>query len=252
MSTDSQSPAPEPGSEAAIEPVPQFTRATLALTAAATLAVAPVATLAFGPAGSGAGAHTSPVYVLAQAAHDIGHNDWAFQGGLAGRIEWAATYVVLGLFWLVAALWMRWRVKRAGIGRTDARRRLWIKALIAAWAAETVAGSLTLGAGMYVAWDSAPLGPAILRAVDVCSPWWSFVAVLVVVGFAEHRRPALRGSALGGAILYGALLAVLLLVPVPGPDAVKVLVLAAAAAVPALLDAEPAAGAVGITLPLRT
>ena len=232
--------------------VPQFTRATLALTAAATLAVAPVAAIAFGPAGSGAGAHTSPVYVLAQAAHDIGHNDWAFQGGLAGRIEWAATYVVLGLFWLFAALWIRWRVKRAGIERTDARRRLWIKALIAAWAAETVAGSLTLGAGMYVAWNSAPLGPAILRAADLCSPWWSFVAVLAVVGFTEQRRlalrgSALRGSALSGAILYGVLLGVLLLVPVPGPDAVKVLVLAAAAAVPALLDAEPAAAPGSIT-----
>jgi len=88
----------------------------------------------------------------------------------------------------------------------------------------------------------ATLGPAILRAADLCSPWWSFVAVLVVVGFAEHRRLAFRG-----AILYGVLLAVLLLVPVPGPDAVKVLVLAAAAAVPALLDAEPAAGASAVT-----
>jgi len=242
MSTESQSPAAEPAPAPAAEPAPQFTRATFALAAAATLAVSPVATLAFGPAGSGASAHTSPVYVLAQAAHDIGHNDWAFQGGLAGRVEWAATYVVLGLFWLVAALWVRWRVNRAGIGRDERRRRLWIKALIAAWAAEAVAGSLTLGAGMYVAWNSATLGPAILRAVDLCSPWWSFVAVLVVVGFAEHRRLAFRG-----AILYGVLLAVLLLVPVPGPDAVKVLVLAAAAAVPALLDAEPAAGASAVT-----
>ncbi|HEU5331212.1 MAG TPA: hypothetical protein VFU73_00560 [Actinocrinis sp.] len=244
MPTESQSPASEPGPAESrpADAAPRFTRATLALTAAATLAVAPVATLAFGPAGSGASAHTSPVYVLAQAAHDIGHNDWAFQGGLAGRIEWVATYLVLGLFWLVAALWMRWRVKRAGIGRADSRRRLWIKALIAAWAAEAVAGSLTLGAGMYVAWGSAPLGPAVLRAVDVCSPWWSFVAVLLVVGLAEHRRTALRA-----AILYGSLLAVLLLVPVPGPDAVKVLVLATAAAALALLDTGPAAGASPVT-----
>lgn len=228
----------------------------LALTAAATLAAAPVATVAFGPAGSGASAHTSPVYVLAQAAHDIGHNDWAFQGGLAGRIEWVATYVVLGLSWLVAALWIRWRVKRAGVARDDGRRRLWIKTLVAAWATEAVAGSLTLGAGMYVAWNSVPLGPAILRAVDLCSPWWSFVAVLVVVGVAERRRFALRGSILYGAIPYGAvfyavLLAVLLLVPLPGPDVVKVLVLAAAAAVPALLDAEPDGGASSITPALR-
>jgi len=262
MSTESQSPAEEPaepsepGLAAEAEAAPRFTRATLALTAAATLAAAPVATVAFGPAGSGASAHTSPVYVLAQSAHDIGHNDWAFQGGLAGRIEWAATYVVLGVFWLVAALWIRWRVKRAGVARDESRRRLWIKALVAAWATEAVAGALTVGAGTYVAWDSAPLGPAILRAVDLCSPWWSFVAVLVVVGVVEHRWFAHRGaifhgSILYGAVLYGVLLAVLLLVPVPGPDAVKALVLAAAAAVPALLDAEPAAGASGITLALR-
>ena len=245
MSTESQSPASEPAEPrlaAAAEPDPRFSRATLALTAAATLAAAPVATVAFGPAGSGASAHTSPVYVLAQAAHDIGHNDWAFQGGLTGRIEWAAAYVALGLFWLAAALWIRWRVKRAGVAREDSRRRLWIKALVAAWAIEAAAGSLTLGAGVYVAWHPTALGPAILRAADLCSPWWSFVAVLCVLGSAEHRRLALRSSALGGAVLYGVLLAVLLIVPVPGPDAVKVLVLAAAAAAPALPDPQPVGG----------
>lgn len=263
MSTESQSPQAGPAeaeadadasaqaeaasasAPASTEPAPKFTRATLALTAAATLAVVPVATIAFGPAGSGDSAHTSPVYVLAQAAHDIGHNDWAFQGGLGGRIEWASTYVVIGLFWLVAALWIRWRAKRAGAAAlADGGRRLWIKALVAAWAAEAVAGSMTLGAGTYVAWHSTALGPAMLRAADVCSPWWSFVAVLLVVGFAEHRQLAVRAAA-----GYGALLAVLLLVPLPGPDAVKVLVLAAAAAVPALLEPDAGAAAPPVTQP---
>jgi hypothetical protein len=217
---------------------PRFSRAMLALTAAATLAVVPVSTAAVGPAGSGASAHSSPVYVLAQAAHDIGHNDWAFQGGVAGRVAWVVSYVALGLFWLVIALWIRRRVKRAGLDRADSRRRLWIKTLIAAWATEGIAGSLTLGAGLYADWNSSTLGPAILRASDLCSPWLSFAAVLLVVGLAEHRSLAIRA-----ALLYAALLAVILLVPLPGPDAVKVLILAAAAAVPALLDsgapAEP-------------
>jgi hypothetical protein len=218
--------AADPGAD------PRFSRALLALVAAATIAVAPIAVIALEPAGSGQSAHISPVYVLAEAAHDIGHNDWAFQGGLAGRIEWAADYVVLGLFWLGAALWIRWRTRRAGIDRTDGRRRLWLKALVAAWAALTAAGSLTLGAGLYAAKNSSTVDPAILRAADLCSPWWSCVAVLAVVGFAERCAAAMRAAA-----VYGALLAVLLLVPLPGPDVVKALLLAAAVAIPALLDA---------------
>jgi hypothetical protein len=236
----SETPPEETGSDetAPGESGPEFSRAILALTAAATLAVAPVATAAVSPAGSGASAHSSPVYVLAQAAHDIGHNDWAFQGGVAGRVAWVVSYVALWLFWLAVALWIRWRVKRAGLERTDSRRRLWIKVLIAAWATEGVAGSLTLGAGLYADWNSSTLGPAILRASDLCSPWLSFAAVLLVVGLAEHRALTVRA-----AVLYAAVLAVVLLVPLPGPDTVKVLVLAAAAALPALLNsgapAEP-------------
>jgi hypothetical protein len=237
METPPQIETP-PDETAPGESGPRFSRAVLALTAAATLAVAPVATAAVGPAGSGASEHSSPVYVLAQAAHDIGHNDWAFQGGVAGRVAWMVSYVALWLSWLLIALWIRWRVKRAGLDRADSRRRLWIKTLIAAWATEGVAGSLTLGAGLYTDWNSSTLGPAVLRASDLCSPWLSFAAVLLVVGLAEHRALAVRA-----AVLYAALLAIILMVPLPGPDAVKVLVLAAAVAVPALLDsggsAEP-------------
>jgi hypothetical protein len=247
---------------------PRFSRALLALVAAATLAVAPIATSAVGPAGSGASAHSSPAYVLAQAAHDIGHNDWAFQGGLYGRIAWVVSYLALGLFWLLVALWIRTRVRRAKLDRADPGRRLWIKVLTAAWAAETVTGCLTLGGGLYVDWNSSTLGPVVLKASDVCSPWMSCVAALLVVGFAEHRPtglrspvpdgaaprslalhplsprvPAIRPPAFYGAALYAAVLALILLVPVPGPDALKIIILAAAAAVPALLESDPSAQA---------
>lgn len=210
---------------------PRVARALLALVAAATLAVAPVASVALAPAGSGSGAHASPVYVLARLSHDIGHDDWAFEGGLTGRIDWAVCYVALGLLWLAAALWIRHRT-----GRVDGRRKLWLKVLAAAWGTEVAAGLLTLGAGLFAHEGSSTLGPVALRAADLCSPWWSCVASLVVVAFAELNSVALRAAA-----GYGVLLAVLLLVPLPGPDALKALILSAAVAVPVFLTTDPPA-----------
>jgi hypothetical protein len=222
---------------------PRFSRALLALVAAITLVAAPISTSAIGPAGSGGSAHSSPVYVLAEAAHDIGHNDWAYEGGLYGRVAWVISYLALGLFWLVVALWIRRRVLRSnsssdrspssdrGSADADADRRLWIRVLTAAWAAETVTGCLTLGIGFYVDWNASTLGPALLRASDLCSPWMSCVAALLVVGLAERRALALRAAA-----LYGVVLAVILLVPVPIPGTLKIVILAAAAAVPALIE----------------
>ena len=192
MSTESQSPAPEPGpgadAEAAPEPAPQFTRATLALTSSATLAVAPVAAMAFGPAGSGASAHTSPVYVLAQAAHDIGHNDWAFQGGPSGRVGWIATYAALAFGWLVVALWMWAAGRRAG------HRAPWLRSLIAAWSAIGLSGALTLGIAYYVESASVSLGPLALRFSDLCSPWWSGPAVLAGPDHQGEQRSEKRSA----------------------------------------------------------
>jgi hypothetical protein len=209
---------------------PRFSRAVLALVAAATLAVAPVADKAVGPAASGDGAHSSPVYLLAQAAHDIGHNDWAFQGGVAGRVGWAVGYAALGLFWLGVALWVR---RRGG-------RTLSIRVLIGAWGTIGVALAATLLGALSADQGSSPLDPVALRLVDACSPWWSCVAVLAVAASTEHNR--LAGWAAAG---YGALLGVLLLVPIAGADGIKVLVLGLAAAVAALLEPEDAADASG-------
>jgi hypothetical protein len=112
---------------------------------------------------------------------------------------------------------------------------LWRRVLITAWSVEAVTGFLTLGAGAYAAWTSTPLGPAVLRAADLCSPWWSCVAAVLVVARAERSAIAFR--AIAG---YGLLLAIVLLVPLPGPDAVKALLLALPAAIPALLAADSA------------
>lgn len=282
-------------------PQPLFSRALLALTAAATIAVAPLAAAAIAPADSGHSAHSIPVYLISRISHDVGHNDWAFQGQDAGRVSWVATYAGLALFWLAAALWIRTRSRRpealealgapatalteaaevaeaaetrsaeavevrsaeavegvgasvretgsavvaeagsAGVaeGERRIRLRLWLRVLLAAWAAELVTGLLTLGAGAYAEWTSTPIGADVLKVADLCSPWWSCVAAVLVVARAERSGLAVR--AIAG---YAVLLAVVLLVPLPGPDALKVLLLAVPAAIPALLTPrEPNASA---------
>jgi hypothetical protein len=208
-----------PLAPAATEAPARFGRALLALTAAATIAVAPFADYAFGPAGSGLGAYAVPAWGLARLSHDIGHNDWAFQGTTADRIAWVAGYPAAGLFWLLVALWVRRRGGRC-LGRI----------LAAAWGTLTAAGCLTVGAVWFARSTSTSLDPIALHLADLCSPWWACVAATLVVARAE--RSAVAGY---GALAYGLLLAVLLLVALPGPDSVKVLVLAAAAAVPALM-----------------
>jgi hypothetical protein len=67
--------------------------------------------------------------------------------------------------------------------------------------------------------------------VDVCSPWWSGVAALAVVAVAERSIAAKRAV-----VGYSILLAVLLLVPLPGPGTLKVLILALPPAAAALVD----------------
>ena len=223
---------------------PRFSRALLALTAAATIAVAPLASAAIGPADSGQSAHSIPVYLISRISHDIGHNDWAFQGQNAGRVDWVVSYVALGLFWLIIALWIRTRAKKEPAEASSTltltaatpKRRvpLWLRVLLAAWFVETVTGVLTLAAGVYTEWTSTPLGPSVLHIADLCSPWWSCVAAVLVVARAERSTAALR-AILG----YAALLVIVLLVPLPGPDVVKVLLLALPAAVPALLTPNP-------------
>ena len=231
-------PSPDPAVDS--DGSPRFSRALLALTAAATIAVAPLAASAIGPADSGQSAHSVPVYLISRISHDIGHNDWAFQGQNAGRVDWVVSYLALGLFWLIIALWMRARVRRsvkyAAVAATEAGKlRLWRHVLIAAWSVEAIAGFLTLGAGVYAAWTSTPLGPVVLRAADLCSPWWSCVAAILVVARAERSTTAFR-AILG----YALLLVIVLLIPVPGPDAVKVLLLALPTAIPALMAPDPA------------
>ncbi|MGH6654939.1 MAG: hypothetical protein ACRDVE_07000 [Actinocrinis sp.] len=243
-------------------PARQHSRTLLALVAAGTVAVAPLAGTAIGPAGGGQSAHSSPIYLLALASHDVGHNEWAYEGGFDARISWAVTYLALGLFWLLVTLWMRYHgdikrgeIKRGEIGRGDiggcdigrrdtaqsapsdgvtVTKRLWLKTLGAAWGAEFLAAALVVGGATYAEYTSTAPGPFVLRLIDVCSPWWSAFAALLVVARAERDKRAMR-AALG----YGLLLAFLLLVPVPGPDVVKILVLAVPAAVGALLDRRP-------------
>lgn len=201
---------------------PRHSRALLALVAAGTVAVAPIAVTAIGLADNG-GAHSAPAYALAEASHDIGRNDWAAQSNFAGFVSWIATYVALALAWLAVTLWMRTRERRTPT-------KLWFRTALATLATELTAGVLTIGAVLYAQWTATSLGPVALRLADVCSPWWSCVAALVVVGRVERNAVALR-AALG----YGAVLTLLLLVPLPGPDLVKTLVLAVTVAVPALL-----------------
>jgi hypothetical protein len=215
--------------DAPTPPRPRFGRALLALAAAATIAVAPVAGTALAPADSGASAHSIPVYLFARLSHDIGHNDWAFQGENDGRVEWGVCYLVLGLFWLGVTLWVRARARRH-----DGDRGLWWRMLLAAWIVEAVLGGATIGAGLLAAWNSWPPDAFLLHASDLCSPWWSCVAVALVAGRREHSGVVLR-AALG----YAVLLAVVLVVPLPFPDAIKALILAVPAAVPAFMAMPP-------------
>lgn len=222
---------------------PRFGRALLALTAAGTIAVAPVAGIALAPADSGESAHSIPVYLFARLSHDIGHNDWAFAGQNDGRVEWGVCYFALGLFWLVVALWVRSRARRHG-----GARGLWWRLLLAAWLTEAVLGCLTIGAGLLAAWNSWPPDALVLRAADLCSPWWSCVAVTVAAARAERNRGVLRAG-----LCYGALLAVVLVVPLPLPAALDALIVAVPAALPALMtargedeaEAAPGAGSSG-------
>lgn len=204
-------------------------RVLLTLVAVGTITVAPLAEGAIGPAGAGQSAHSSPVYLLALASHNVGRNDWAYQGGIQARISWAATYVVLGLFWLAVALWMRHRNGRAPTAGVT--KHLWLKTLGAAWGAELLAGALVIGGAGYAEYTSTQPGPLVLRVIDVCSPWWSAVAALVVVATAERDA-----RAMGSAIAFGFLLACVLLVPAPVPNGVKALFLAVPMAVGALLE----------------
>lgn len=222
---------------------PLFGRALLALTAAATITVSPFAATAIAPADSGQSAHSFPVYLISRASHDVGHNDWAFQGQAAGRVAWVVTYAALALFWLGVAVWIRVRTRRdTGLGLTvdgagvadpsdsPRRPRLWLRVLLAAWGTELLVGLLTLAAGAFAEWTSTPIGADVLRAADLCSPWWSCVAAVLVVARAEGSMLAFRGIA-----AYAAVLTIVLLVPLPGPDTLKVLVLALAAAIPAVM-----------------
>jgi hypothetical protein len=236
---------------------PLFSRALLALTAAATIAVTPFAATAIAPADSGQSAHSIPAYLIARISHDVGHNDWAFQGQNAGRVGWAVTYAALALFWLAVSVWIGIRSRRASAAAVDGaavegapevvaavapaavpaegrRVRLWLRVLVAAWGTELIVALLTLGAGAYAEWTSTSVGAGVLRVADLCSPWWSCVAAMLVVARAERSTTAVRAAA-----GYAALLVIVLLVPLPGPDAVKVLLLAVPAAVPAILTPRP-------------
>lgn len=221
---------------------PQHSRALLAIVAAGTLAMAPISGTVIGIAGSGYSGHSSPAYLLAELSHDIGHNDWAFEGGFAGRVIWSVTYVALALAWFFVTLWMRARDRRAAraagpAGKSRPRRRLWLKTWGAVLAVEFAAGVLTISAAISAQWTATSLGPVVLRLADACSPWWSCVAALVVVARAERNTIALRA-----AIAYGAVLTLLLLVPLPGPNDIKTLILAATVGVPALFDRRAAVG----------
>jgi hypothetical protein len=197
----------------------RFGRALLALTAAATIAASPYAADALGPAGSRGAGHAVAAYALAKFAHDVGHNDWAFQSTTADGLGWAATYLAVGLFWAAIAVWLRRRGGRY-LGRV----------LTAAWGTLLLCAGLSLGAAWFAQGDSTFLAPLALHVADLCSPWWACVAATGVVAWAERNTAAARGV-----LAYAVVLAVLLLVQLPGPDAVKALVLAASAAVPALV-----------------
>lgn len=203
----------------------RYGRAVLALTAAATTVAAGFGGTALPLAGEASRGHAPEAYLLAQATHDIGHNDWAFQGGPSGRVGWIATYVVLWLLWLGAALWLR------ALGRRRGRPAPWLRVWAAAWLTQLGVFAASFAAVYGAEHTSASwLGPPLLRLADLCSPWWTCAAALIAVALAERGRVLIRATA-----GYAALLAVLLLVPLPGPAWLWLLLLAASAGVPAVL-----------------
>ncbi len=198
---------------------PRCGRALIALTAAATIAAAPFAADALGPAGSRGAGPAVAVFGLSKLSHDVGHNDWAFQGTTADGVGWAATYLVVGVFWLGVAVWLHRRGGRY-LGRV----------LTAAWGTLLLCAVLGVAAVWFAESDSTFLAPLAVHLAELCNPWWAGVAATGAVARAERSRATAHGV-----LAYAAVLTVLLSVPLPGPDAVKALLLAAAAAVPALV-----------------
>lgn len=252
QSSPSQSSPPQPPSTPAVPTAagaaPRPGRVLLTAVGAATLLAAALGPTALSFAGGADGAHTPAAYLLAQTAHDIGHNDWAFQGGPGGRVGWIADYLALGLGWLAAALWLRAAQRRNAKQYPDhARAADWLGVLAAAWGALALAGLLTLGVAYAVEQTSTGLGPLALHLSDLCSPWWSGAAAVAVLAVRSRDR-ALARAAAG----YAALLALLLLVPLdfglsgPWPDLVRALLLAVPVAA---LWAGPAADAPAAVVP---
>jgi hypothetical protein len=202
----------------------RYGRGVLALTGAATTVAAAFGGTALTLAGEAGRGHAPVAYLLTQLNHDIGHNDWAFQGGPAGRVGWIATYVALWLFWLGVALWMR------ALGRRRGHPAPWLRVVAAAWLVQLGVFLLSFAAVYGAAHTSSWPGPLLLRVADLCSPWWTCVAALTALAVAERGRLLIRATA-----GYAALLALLLLVPLPGPAWVWILLLAATAGVPAAL-----------------
>jgi hypothetical protein len=184
-------------------------RAVSALAAAATLAAAPVATAA----GLGPGSQAVVVRVVAQAAHDIGHNDWAFRSSLGDRYTWITAYLALAVLWLAASVVLR-------------SRRL----LLSTLGAELAAGVIALAPAAAAQWTNGSVGPLLVHASDLGSPWWSVPAALLAVGSCRPARLAAAG--------YAALLLALLLLPLPSL-ATPLLLAALPAAVALLPDEEP-------------
>ena len=201
----------------AARPEPLFGRALSALLAAATMVAAAFGGASIGVAGNGQPAHAQAVHLLAQAAHDIGHNDWAFQGE-SGEVGWIVGYCALACLWLGAALWM------CAVGRRRGYRTPWRRVLIAAWSAEFAAAALCLAAAYLAEHTSTAAGPVLLRFADLCSPWWAGPAALAALATAERSRALIRA-----AVGYGAVLALFLEVPLPGPVVLRILILAAVA-----------------------
>lgn len=228
-------------SESAAAAPPRYGRAVLVLTGVASLIGAALGPTVFAFAGGSDSAHTPAVYLLAQSSHDIGHNDWAFQGGPSGRIGWVATYAALGLGWLISVLWTWAAGRRAG------HRAPWLRILIPAWSVMAVSGVLTMGIAYYAESTSTVLGPLALRFSDLCSPWWSCAAVLAALAVRERDRRLAWGVS-----AYTVLLAAFLLLPIPGPDLIKALLLTVAVAAPTLWARQPAAGRTGSPSPERS
>lgn len=236
-------PAFEPAT-VALAPAQRFGRTLLAVTSAATMVAAAVGGQTLAPANSPTREGTMAVYLYAQVSHDVARNDWAFQGGPTGRIGWLVGSALLALFWLGVSLCLCAAGRRSK--RQAGQRAPWLRVLIAAWAAEGAALALTGAAVFFAERASGAEVPLLLRFADFCSPWWACPAALAALLTARPRTadriPARTIAA------YAAALALLLLVPLPGPGWLAVLILAAVAAGGALLGSS--AGAVRTTAPV--